>query len=81
MLPVRQHYLYQIWQIIVLLEKRKQNYFQWVLKWAILNMFLEKKTGFMTFGNGKPAQAGDRIPNDAVIVLQVGDGTRNATIL
>lgn len=26
--------------------------------------------------NGKHVQAGDRVPSDAVIVLQVGDGTR-----
>ena len=38
----------------------------------------EKDWVYGVLVNGKPAQAGDRIPNDAVIVLQVGDGTRNA---
>lgn len=38
----------------------------------------EKDWVYGVLVNGKLAQAGDRIPNDAVIVLQVGDGTRNA---
>ncbi len=29
--------------------------------------------------NGKHVQAGDRVPSDAVIILQVGDGTREIT--
>lgn len=39
----------------------------------------EKDWVYGVLVNGRLAQAGDRIPNDAVIVLQVGDGTRNAT--
>lgn len=27
--------------------------------------------------NGKPVHTGDRIPRDAILVIQVGDGTRN----
>ena len=38
----------------------------------------EKDWVYGVLVNGKLAQAGDRVPNDAIIVLQVGDGTRDA---
>ncbi|WP_273414078.1 PASTA domain-containing protein [Prevotella aurantiaca] len=38
----------------------------------------EKDWVYGVLVNGKPVQAGDRVPIDALIVLQVGDGTRDA---
>lgn len=38
----------------------------------------EKDWVYGVLVNGKRAEVGDRIPNDAIIVLQVGDGTRDA---
>ena len=38
----------------------------------------EKDWVYGVLVNGKLAQTGDRVPNDAIIVLQVGDGTRDA---